>query len=338
MSNQPEIVKLTCGEISALWATNMNDSVAICLMKHFIETCSDPDILPFLKKTYEIAINHKNNVDEIFLKEKIAVPEGFKVEKHVVPNAPKLFSDLFYLQYVQQMCRFAVASHLSIFTISAREDIREMFKSFLDDTSQLYNDTVVFMQDKGIYVPMPTMNYPTEVDYINKDSFLTGWFGRKRPLLAIEATHLVINSIQNEIGSATCTGFSQVANEQEIRNYFLHGKHLCKHILSSIHDMLIESDVPAGMSWDQSVTNSTVAPFSDQFMMYVVGVLSNLGIITYGGGLATTMRRDISAMYAGFITKAGNFGEDGLNLMIERGWMEQPPKFADREQLSKGKQ
>ncbi|MEH6908766.1 DUF3231 family protein [Neobacillus drentensis] len=335
MNNRVDIVKLTSAEISSLWATYINDSVVICLITHFLETYTDPEIVPILEETLNIARKHLNTTEQIFLKEKIAVPEGFKVEKHVFPEAPKLFSDMFYMQYIHEMCRVGIASHTAGFTTSAREDIRKMYKDFVDDASNLYNDVVNHMQEKGIFVRMPYMTYPSQIDFMKKENFLTGWFGRRRPLLGIEVTHLMINSIQNELGRATCVGFSQVAQEQEIRDYFLRGKHLCKHILNSIHDVLVESDVPDAMSWDQSVTNSTVAPFSDQLMLFIVGIFSNLGILTYGAGLSATMRRDISAMYANFIIKAGAFGEDGLELMIERGWMEQPPIFEDRDRLAK---
>ncbi|MED1469957.1 DUF3231 family protein [Bacillus salipaludis] len=65
----------------------------------------------------------------------------------------------------------------------------------------------------------------------------------------------------------------------------------------------------------------TLPPFSDQLMLYIIGILSNLGIAAYGAGLSASMRRDIGAMYASFITKAGAFGEDGMDLMIrEDGW------------------
>lgn len=30
------------------------------------------------------------------------------------------------------------------------------------------------------------------------------------------------------------------------------------------------------------------------------------------------------------------YGEDGANLMIENGWLEEPPKASDRRKLSKG--
>jgi hypothetical protein len=326
-TNKVEIVKLTSAEISALWATNINVSVVICMMTHFLETCTDPEILKLLEETKQLAEKHMNEIEQVYVKEKIVVPEAFKAEKHVVHKAPKLFSDIYYIQCVLQMTKFGIASHTAGLTVSAREDVRKLFKNFMDDVSQLYNNIVNCMQEKGIYVRMPYMNYPNEIDFINKENFLTGWFGRRRSLLGIEVTHLMINAIQNEMGMQLCTGFSQVTQDVELSEYFLRGKNLCKHIVSSIHDVMEESEVPTAITWDQGVTNSTVAPFSDQLMLFIIGILSNLGIAAYGAGLSTTMRRDISAMYANFLTKTGAFGEDGMNLMIERKWMEQPPQF-----------
>jgi hypothetical protein len=31
------------------------------------------------------------------------------------------------------------------------------------------------------------------------------------------------------------------------------------------------------------------------------------------------------------------YGEDGANLMIDNGWLEEPPRASDRRALSKGK-
>ncbi|MFP7296682.1 DUF3231 family protein [Neobacillus niacini] len=323
-----EIVKLTSAEISALWATHINISVVICIMTHFLETCTDPDVLKVIEETKMMAEKHGGDIETLFSKEKIVIPEAFKAAKHVVPNTPKLFSDIFYIQSTLQICKFGLSSHTMGLTISAREDMRIFYKALMDDVSQLYNHVVNVMQEKGIFVRMPFMNYPNEVDFINKENFLTGWFGRRRTLLGIESTHLLINAIQNQMGIQLCTGFSQVCRDKELHEYFLRGNNLCRHILSSIHDVLAESGVPAAITWDHGVTDSTVAPFSDQLMLYIIGILSNLGMAAYGAGISTTMRRDISAMYANFLTKTGAFGEDGMNLMIERKWMEQPPQFA----------
>ncbi|WP_423800516.1 DUF3231 family protein [Neobacillus sp. SAB-20_R2A] len=335
MTNKMENLKLTSAEISSLWTTFLNIGVANCLLTHYAETCNDQEILAMVEEAQHYAKKHLQLIEDLFHAEKIALPEGFKVEKHVIPRAPKLFSDIFYIHTLLHMVKYGVTSHNVGMILAAREDVRQFYKNMFDDVSYLHNKVVICMQEKGIFIRMPYMNYPTKIDFVNKESFLTGWFGRRRPLLGIEVTHLMVNAIQNEIGRALCAGFSQVAQDQEIRDYFLRGKHICKHILSSIHDVLIESDVPAAMSWDQGVTDSTAAPFSDQLMLYIVGVLSNLGISSYGAAMSATMRRDISAMYTGFIAKTGTFGEDGLNLMIDRRWMEQPPQFNDHDKLAK---
>lgn len=71
-------------------------------------------------------------------------------------------------------------------------------------------------------------------------------------------------------------------------------------------------------------------------MLYIVSQLSAIGIAAYGAGVATSVRRDIASMYLGFMSKTGTYSEDGIELMIERGWMEQPPQYPDRDELAKG--
>lgn len=152
LTNKVEIVKLTSAEISALWGTSVNISVVICMLTHFLETCADPEILKLLEEAKHLAQQHMNEIEQLFVKEKIVIPEAFKAEKHVVPKAPKLFSDIFYIQCVLQMSKFGVASHTTGLTISAREDVRLLFKNLMEEVSQLYNKVVSSMQEKGIFV------------------------------------------------------------------------------------------------------------------------------------------------------------------------------------------
>jgi hypothetical protein len=327
MNEKTNIIPLTSAEISSLWATHLNVNIVICFMTHYLDTCTDPEILTLLEEAKHFAKKHSNQVEQLLITEKIVVPESYRAEKHVVPKAPKLFSDLFYIQTLHQMIKFGIATHTASFTLSAREDVRILYKELMDDVAYLYNMVVGCMQEKGIYVRLPFMNYPTEVDFIKKENFMTGLFGRRRTLLGVEVSHLTMNATQNELGKALCTGFSQVTKDHEIRAYIHRGKQLCKQIESSINQVLEESEVPTTVSWEQSVSDSTLAPFSDQFMMFIIGILSNLGITSYAAGLSSTMRRDISAMYANFIAKTAAFAEDGLELMIDRNWMEQPPQM-----------
>jgi len=61
------------------------------------------------------------------------------------------------------------------------------------------------------------------------------------------------------------------------------------------------------------------------------------GIGYYGKSLATSPRRDLSANYVRLTAEIGHYADDGVDIMIQNGWLEQPPQAVDRDQLSKGK-
>jgi len=82
------------------------------------------------------------------------------------------------------------------------------------------------------------------------------------------------------------------------------------------------------------VTDSTVAPFSDRLMMNFITTLIASGIGQYGYSLTSSPRHDLSVQYTRLIAKIGKYSNDGANILIEKGWMEQPPMAADRRDLA----
>jgi hypothetical protein len=46
------------------------------------------------------------------------------------------------------------------------------------------------------------------------------------------------------------------------------------------------------------------------------------------------MRHDLAAELMAFIPVIGKYNNDGLNMMIEHGWVEEPFTAADRKKLS----
>ncbi|WP_232223869.1 DUF3231 family protein [Anoxybacteroides tepidamans] len=326
-------VQLTSAEIANIWNLCMQDSMVECVMTHFKHTVEDKEVKMIVEQMLQLVGNHLNKIEQLLSEEGIVKPEGFPIDKHVNLNAPKLFSDVFYLEYANQMTQFKISSHMTSIVMASRRDIHELFTQFIQDAIEVNRSVRDVMKQKGVYIRPPYMSYPKKVDYVEKQNFLTGWFGRRRPLLAVEAAYLVANSINNRIAQATLIGFAQVAQDPEIRNFFLRGKKVCSDIMVSIFDVLQEADLPASMTWDTVVTDSTTAPFSEQLMLFLINALSSLGIAMYGQALALTMRRDVAALYATLMGKAGTYAEDGLNLMIERGWLEQPPHFLDRQRL-----
>ncbi len=91
------------------------------------------------------------------------------------------------------------------------------------------------------------------------------------------------------------------------------------------------------MTSDTYVTESTVSPFSDRMMMFIITGLIALGIGYYGTSISTSIRRDLTAHYDRLIHEILKYSEDGANILIDNGWMEEPPRASDRDELAKKK-
>ncbi len=186
---------------------------------------------------------------------------------------------------------------------------------------------------KGLYVRSPYIPYPEKVDFVKKQSFLTGWFGERRPLLSLEMTNLYSNFQRNSLGIATLIGFSQVA-ESKSCPIFVRGKEIASKHNEIFGSVLREDDLPVPMASDTYVTESKVSPLSDKLMMFTVTGLIALGVGYYGTSISTSMRRDLTVHYNRIIQEILKYSEDDANILINNGWMEEPPRARDRDELA----
>ncbi|MYL43190.1 DUF3231 family protein [Virgibacillus salexigens] len=83
------------------------------------------------------------------------------------------------------------------------------------------------------------------------------------------------------------------------------------------------------------VTDSTVAPFSDRLMMTFVSNLIASSMGQYGIALSSSPRHDLSVHYSRLIAEVGKYANEGNKILINNGWLEQPPMAADRRDLAK---
>jgi hypothetical protein len=326
--------KLTSSEIATLWNTMLADSAVIAILAHFAKHKEDEDIHNFVMRTLDTAIHHKDIVAAILEKEELTKPIGFPLEDHVDLKAPRLYTDVFYSNYILQASKTALMNHYISFQISSRIDIVEIFQNFYLDTSTLIIEIVEMMKGKGIYIRPPYIPYPEKSGGpIKHMSFLTGWLGPRRPLLAIEMGHLFDNGYSNQVGKALLTGFIQVVKDKEIQGYFSRGRKLATKFVHKVQELLEDEFAPNGMIWDSQVTTSADSPYSDHLMLYIVSSLNAVGLGKYGLSLAQTLRRDIAAFYLNAFTKTTIYSEDGLDLMIARQWMQEPPQCPDRNEI-----
>ncbi|MCM3584854.1 DUF3231 family protein [Mesobacillus maritimus] len=327
-------IRLTSSEVGGLWANYIADSMFVCVYKYYLAKVEDEETKKILEHALDVSQQHVQVVTKIFKEEGHAIPLGF-TENDVNVDAPRLFSDEFFLFYTKHMTKGALVTYGAILPHTFRKDIREHFMSCISSTMELFNETTDLLLSKGIEVRSPYIPYLQEVDMVEKQHFLAGWMGKQRPLSAAEITHLYSNVQTNHMGTSVITGFAQVANSKEIRDYFRRGIVIAKKQIEVFSKYLHENNLPVPVTWDAEVQDITESPFSDKLMLYQISMMTAAGMGNYGTAISASPRRDIAADYVRLQGEIGLYAEDGLNLQIKHAWMERPPHAADRDELMK---
>ena len=124
-------------------------------------------------------------------------------------------------------------------------------------------------------------------------------------------------------------------NDKEIKEFLIKGKDLAQKQIDVFNKILIEEDHLGSLPVSMEVTDSTISPFSDRLMMFMVGTTITTGVYLAAYAVSAAMRKDLAAHYITIITDIMKYGAEGQTLMIERGWMEQPPQAFDRVKAMK---
>ena len=325
--------KLTSAEMGKLWVTYMGNSMSKRILCYYFQHVEDQDIKKIVENALNISESILQEIKKIFIEECFPLPIGF-TDEDVNINAPRLFSDEFYLHYL----KYAGKAGLSIYSIAVpimtREDIRDFFMNALNSTVNLINEVNYALMAKGYLIKPPHIPTPEKVDFIKKQNYLNGFMGIVRPLNALEITQLYTNIENNVTSKALLIGFSQVATNEQIQEFFIRGKEITNKHIENWSQHLNKENLPAAPLLDHLVSTSTISPFSDKLMLAHKIDMFSMKIRTYGNGMSFSGRHDLGGMYARFVKDVALYVEDAANIMIDHGWMEQPPKAADRDDLA----
>jgi hypothetical protein len=269
---------------------------------------------------------------EIFNQESFPIPIGY-TDEDVNLGAPRLFSDEFYLHYLKYTGKAGMSIYSIAIPIMTRKDIRDFFIYALNSTVNLLSEVNGVLMSKGFYVKPPQIPIPEKVDFIKKQNYLNGFFGDVRSLHALEIAHLYDHIENNLTSKVLLIGFSQVAENNTIRDFLIRGKELTNRHIEISSQKLHKENLPSSILLDDLVSESTISPFSDKLMLAHKIEMFSMKIRSVGNAISLNGRRDLGAMYAKFLTDIGLFVEDGANISIEQGWMEQPPKAIERSKL-----
>lgn len=330
-------IRITSAEIAQLWSQYMYDSASICMLTYFLEKVEDAEVKPIIEHSVQLSKAHIQKLNAIFTEEKYVVPHGFKLGEDVDITAPRLYSDSYVLNYIHQMAKMGLTTYSASVSSSVRADITDYYMECLTETMQLYKMSKDLLLSKGLHIRSPYLPNLEQVDYVKKQGFLWDIIGEKRPLVAMEIANLYANIQRNALGAATLAGFSQVAQDKDVKQFFLRGIEIAKKHIKLFGGKLEKSNLPVPMTLASDVTTMTTHVFSDKIMMFYTTSLIALSVGYYGTATAESPRVDLGVMYNGLSLEIQKYSEDGANIMIKDRWLEQPPMAPDRDGLAKKK-
>ncbi|MEG9295237.1 DUF3231 family protein [Mangrovibacillus sp. Mu-81] len=336
MENSNHQTKISASELANLWTQYVNDSLARCMFRYFLNFVQDTDIIQVLQYALELTERHLQIVEEFLTTDGYPIPKGF-TEEDVTVEAPPLFTDTYIIVYLHIMSIHGLTRYAGAIGNVTREDQRKYFIGVISETLELYDRSTKVLTEKGIISKPPSFNNHQKVEFIKKQNFLTGWLGKRRPISAVEISGTYLNLQKTMVKTVLELAFSQVAKSKEVRNYMERSRQLCNEHFKILSSMLIEDNLHIPRTFESEVTDSTISPFSDKLMVFHITSLLSSAIGYYGEAMAISQRRDLAANYAKMITEIGLLAEDGMNLLIENEWMEQPPLATDHTDLAKNK-
>lgn len=318
------LTKLTSSEASFLWVSYIKDSMSICIFQHFLTHIEDEEIKSLLSLSMSYSLEHVQEIQHTLELENIPVPDGFN-EHDVKLNSPRLYTDPFYLRFLEQFGKNGLKSYSLALSNSYRDDVRGFFSKCINQTSNLFNQAVQLMLEKGMTILPLLSEAPEKVQYVIKQGFLAGWFGSKHSLTALEVAALHQNAQANAVGKALFTGFTQTAETKDARDYFKRGLEIAVKHIDIFHSILSQENLPFSDIKDNQVTASTTQIFSDKLAMYCIAVLNENGMRNYGTAFSLCQRRDLTNSFNRLALESSLYAEDGLHLQIKHNWVEHQP-------------
>ena len=328
--------RLTSSEIAQLWSSYMQYTMLRCQWKYFQAATKSPAIREIESETLGRIEKRIVIITDLLIKDDFPLPIGF-TDSDVNIDAPPLFSETFILHFLRFELKTSLSFNSFNIGMSTRPDVRDFYSACVESSIRLNAKLTDLMVSEGILTKSPTVTISHGNEFINKPSFLAGFIGDKRPLLAIELAHLYNNALGNDIGRILLTGFKQVAPSKEVQKFMEKGIQLAGDFIDTLSAKAMEDQINLTLTHDTGVTTSTIPPFSEKLMMFQIAVLNAKAIGEHGVSIAASMRHDLAKTYGQMMIEAGQYSEQCTKYMMKKGWLEEPPQVPNREVLAEKK-
>jgi len=328
---------ISAPEVGTLWLTYTEKTLIMRMLEYFIEKSDDQQARNITGGLWQELNFFVLQMEEIFIDQKMVKPVGFTKED-VNLEAPKLYDNGFDIMFVRVLKEVSMGMYTINMNMAYNDKIMQIYEGLTSVTQKIYKLSTLYLLEKGILTLPPKVTMPKTNEFIKSKSYLSGFnpFNEKRALNDIELGFLHHGIETNNIGLQLITGFAQCAENKDVKKYFVKGMELCKKQIKAFEDILLESNVQFSATSGSTVTNSTVAPFSDKLMMHCVYLLNGFGLVGNSFGTFFSLRNDISMKTTLLAKDVYFYGQEGVEIKIKHGWFEEPPQMEDRAQIIKG--
>ncbi|WP_088103591.1 DUF3231 family protein [Halalkalibacter urbisdiaboli] len=332
----PEKPAITSSELGTLWLTYQQKTMILRMLEYFIEKADDEKAKDIMTNLYGEIDLYVGKITETFQNEGAVIPVAFSAQD-VNKDVPKLYDNGFDIMFIRLLKEISMALHSLNITMAYREDIVMIFDELTAITQKYYNLCTQYLLEKGMLARPPYVSMPNSVEFVKDTNYLGGLainpFSEKRTLNTVEVAHLHHIIETNFVGMRMITGFAQCANKGEVKNFFNEGAELAKSIIKELSETLLQNGIQSPEPSGGNATRSTVAPFSDKLMMYCISLFCSFALGGNSLGTAFSLRNDIPAKMVIFMKDTFEYAHKGAKIMINNGWMEEPPQMEERKQI-----
>jgi len=337
MSTEAKI-QPTSTELGRMWMSYQIESMMIVVFGNLRDSTIDEEAKNILNSSVIEAEEIISELKKIFNNQNAVIPIAFD-DRDIFKDAPALFDDTFNIMFLRQMMKLSLAFSSIYLSNSYMKEIKEVFKLIHAVAEKFYDLTTDYLLSKGVLAKPPYVTMPTKVEFIEDKKYVSGFkvFNDKRALNTIEIGYVYGSIEDNVFSMQLVTGFAQVANENEVKQYFIEGKELSKKIITNLTSVFLKSDIQPPSTWAGKASTSIMAPYSDKLMMFIVNLLSSFATGSNSLGTSFSMRSDLPLIFTQIAKNTLSYAKKGGILMIQHMWMEEPPQMEDRNQLTKSK-
>jgi hypothetical protein len=324
---------LTSSEIGTLWGEYVNGTMTDIVNRYMLSIIEDKQIKAIFEEAINTFENQKKQIVTFIEGDGFPVPMGF-TQSDLFIGKPRLFSDIFCLNYLNIMAIHGLLGHNTALAISVRKDLRDFYDSCDNDAKKMYNRTIDLLLEKGSFQRDPQFYPSKNPEYVSSKDFTDGFFGKGRKLAATEIISISLNLKKSIMAKTLAIAFSQIAQTKEVRKFLTDSEKTADQQIKTFSKIMQADNLPVPKSWETEVTTSRDSPFSDKLMLYHMGFLFQAAQNYHGAGLASSMRTDLVAAYESTILKNLMVTKKWFDIMMENKWLEQPPLAPNRTEIA----